>query len=63
VTIAAAHQVTPAQVVLRWHLHHDIVVIPKSADPDRIRANLDLWGFTLTTQDITTIDALATPAG
>ena len=40
--IAAAHGVTPAQVVLRWHLEHGIPVIPKSAHPDRIAANIDL---------------------
>jgi diketogulonate reductase-like aldo/keto reductase len=60
--VAAAHGVTPAQVVLRWHLHHDILIIPKSANPDRIRANLDLWGFELTAEEVSTIDALATPA-
>ena len=42
--IAAAHGVTTAQVVLRWHLEHGITVIPKSAQPDRVRANFDLFG-------------------
>ncbi len=36
VDIAEAHGVTPAQVVLRWHLEHGITVIPKSANPERI---------------------------
>jgi 2,5-diketo-D-gluconate reductase A len=57
--IAAAHGVTPAQVVLRWHLEHDVTVIPKSAQPDRIAANFDLLGFSLTPDEIATIDALA----
>ncbi len=57
--IAAAHDVTPAQVVLRWHLEHDIVVIPKSAQPERITSNLDIFGFTLTADEITRIDALS----
>jgi diketogulonate reductase-like aldo/keto reductase len=57
--IAAAHNVTPAQVVLRWHLEHDIVVIPKSARPERIKSNLDIFGFTLTADEITRIDALS----
>jgi 2,5-diketo-D-gluconate reductase A len=56
--IAAAHGVTPAQVVLRWHLEHEIVVIPKSADPDRIAANLDLFGFALDPAELARIDAL-----
>ena len=40
--IAEQHGVTPAQVVLRWHLEHGIAVIPKSARPERIAANFDV---------------------
>lgn len=57
--IAAAHGVTPAQVVLRWHLEHDVIVIPKSARPDRIAANFDLLGFSLTPEEVATIDDMA----
>jgi 2,5-diketo-D-gluconate reductase A len=57
--IAAAHDVTPAQVVLRWHLEHDITVIPKSAHPDRIAANIDLLGFRLTEEETAAVDGLA----
>jgi 2,5-diketo-D-gluconate reductase A len=57
--IAAEHGVTPAQVVLRWHLEHDVIVIPKSAKPDRIAANLDLFGFSLTRAQTAAIDGLA----
>lgn len=56
--IAAAHDVSPAQVVLRWHLEHGIAVIPKSAQPERIAANLDLLGFSLTGDEVARIDAL-----
>ena len=45
---ASTHGVTPAQVVLRWHLEHGIAVIPKSARPDRIAANFDVLRFSLT---------------
>jgi 2,5-diketo-D-gluconate reductase A len=57
--IAAAHGVTTAQVVLRWHVEHAITVIPKSARPDRIAANFDLFGFSLTAEEIASIDGLA----
>ncbi len=57
--IAVAHGVTTAQVVLRWHLEHDIIVIPKSAQPERIAANFDLFGFGLTGGEIAAIDAIA----
>jgi diketogulonate reductase-like aldo/keto reductase len=56
--IAAAHGVTPAQVVLRWHLEHNIPVIPKSQHRDRMEANFDLLGFTLTEPEVASIDAL-----
>lgn len=57
--IAVAHGVTTAQVVLRWHLEHDIIVIPKSAQPERIAANFDLFGFGLTADEIAAIDGIA----
>ena len=56
--IAARRQVTPAQVVLRWHLEHGITVIPKSAHPDRIKSNFDLFTFSLTPEEVTRIDRL-----
>ena len=56
--VARSHGVTPAQVVLAWHLRHGIVVIPKSADAERQRANLDLDGFTLTDAEMSTLDTL-----
>jgi diketogulonate reductase-like aldo/keto reductase len=57
--IADAHGVTPAQVVLRWHLEHGVTVIPKSENPGRVAANLDLLGFTLTQEEIARIDGLS----
>ena len=56
--IAARHQVTPAQVVLRWHLEHGITVIPKSARADRIKSNFDLFSFSLTPDEIARLDHL-----
>ncbi|MFD3457012.1 aldo/keto reductase [Streptomyces sp. NPDC058691] len=49
---------TPAQVILRWHVQIGNVVIPKSVTPERIRGNLDVFGFELTDADIAAIDAL-----
>jgi 2,5-diketo-D-gluconate reductase A len=56
--IAATHRVTPAQVVLRWHVEHGIVVIPKSVRPERIESNFDLFGFSLSADEVARIDAL-----
>jgi diketogulonate reductase-like aldo/keto reductase len=58
VEIAHAHGVSPAQVVLRWHLQHRIVVIPKSVTPARLKENLDVFGSRLTDQEMASIDAL-----
>jgi 2,5-diketo-D-gluconate reductase A len=61
--IAALHGVTPAQVVLRWHVDHGFVVIPKSAHPDRIAANFDVFGFSLDPAEVARIDALGSRPG
>lgn len=61
--IAARHGVTPAQVVLRWHLQHDLVPIPKSSDPGRLRENLAVFGFALDAAEMAAVDALDTGGG
>lgn len=56
--IADRHGRTPAQVIVRWHVQHGFVVIPKSVRPERIRANADVGGFELTGDEMATLDAL-----
>jgi 2,5-diketo-D-gluconate reductase A len=56
--VAAAHKVSPAQVVLRWHLEHQIPVLVKSSQPDRIQANLEVAGFALDPGEVASIDQL-----
>lgn len=56
--IAARLGRTPAQVVLQWHVQQGRVAIPKSVTPERIRANLDVFGFELPEADMSAIDAL-----
>jgi 2,5-diketo-D-gluconate reductase A len=60
VALADRVQRTTAQVVLRWHLQLGNVVIPKSVTPERIAANIDVFDFTLTDDDMSTISALET---
>jgi 2,5-diketo-D-gluconate reductase A len=50
--IAERHGKTPAQTILRWHLQLGNVVIPKSATPERIRENLQLFDFELSAEDM-----------
>ena len=56
--LADSHGVTPAQIVLRWHVQQGHIVIPKSVSPDRIRSNLDVAGFSLTPEEMASITAL-----
>jgi 2,5-diketo-D-gluconate reductase A len=49
---------TPAQVLLRWCLQHDLVVIPKSAHRERIRQNAQIFDFALSAEDMAELDAL-----
>jgi 2,5-diketo-D-gluconate reductase A len=55
---AEAHGVTPAQVVIRWHLQQGIIVFPKSSTRERIAENFDVFGFELADDEIAAIDAL-----
>jgi 2,5-diketo-D-gluconate reductase A len=58
VRIAAAHDKSPAQVVLRWHVQLGLVAIPKSANPGRIAENIEVFDFELSNEEMTTITGL-----
>jgi Aldo/keto reductases, related to diketogulonate reductase len=56
--LAAKYNKTPAQIVLRWDLQNDILTIPKSVRPERIRENADIFDFELSRDDMARIDGL-----
>jgi 2,5-diketo-D-gluconate reductase A len=58
VQVAEQHGVTPAQVVLRWHVEHRIVVIPKSTNAQRIAENAAIFGFRLEPFEVEALDGL-----
>lgn len=58
--IAAKHSKTVAQVILRWHIQRGVVVIPKSTHIERMKENIDVFDFTLSEDDMTSIAALET---
>ena len=60
---AETHGVTPGQVILRWHLQLGTLPLPKSADPQRQRQNLDLLGFELSDDQMQAINGLSRPDG
>lgn len=58
VSIAKAHGKTPAQALIRWSIQLGNVVIPRSATPEHIASNIDVFGFELTDDDMAALDAL-----
>ncbi|MBY0120984.1 aldo/keto reductase [Bacillus sp. S/N-304-OC-R1] len=57
-SIASAHGKTPAQIVLRWHLQNNTIVIPKSVTPARIEENFNVFDFELTANEMEQINKL-----
>jgi diketogulonate reductase-like aldo/keto reductase len=58
VEIGKKYGKTPAQVILRWDLQNEVVTIPKSVTPQRIKENADIFDFELTAEEMAAIDAL-----
>ena len=58
VKIANNHNVSAAQVILRWNLQKGVVVIPGSSNPEHIKENTDIYGFELTAEEMQKINAL-----
>lgn len=56
--IAENHNVSSAQVILRWNLQKGVVVIPGSSNPDHIKENTDVYGFELTDEEMNQINSL-----
>ena len=56
--IAKAHDVSSAQVILRWNLQKGVVVIPGSSNPDHIKENTELYHFSLTEEEMEQINNL-----
>jgi methylglyoxal/glyoxal reductase len=57
-SIGEKYSKSVAQVILRWHLQNDVIIIPKSSKPARLKENADLFDFSLTTEEMTRISQL-----
>ena len=60
--IGRAHEKSTAQVILRWLVERDVIVIPKSVRPERMAENLDIFDFSLTAEEMAAIASLDTGA-
>eukprot|EP00796_Vickermania_ingenoplastis_P001647 gene1647-1015_t len=60
VDIGKKHGKTAAQVILRWHIQHGVVAIPKSVHEERIKENANIFDFELTANEMAKIDAMNT---
>ncbi|TGB05515.1 aldo/keto reductase [Halobacillus salinus] len=58
--LAEKYGKTPAQVILRWHLEHEVIIIPKSSNGKRQKENADLFDFSLTEEEVNRINMLHT---
>ncbi len=56
--LAKKHNKTPAQILIRWGLQHDIIEIPKSGNQQHLRENANIFDFTLTNEDMSELDEL-----
>ncbi len=56
--ITQSHDKSPAQVIIRWHLQHNLIVIPKSVNDNRIKENFDVFDFALSGDEMRSIDEL-----
>ena len=63
VAIASKLGKSPAQVILRWHIQHGLIAIPKSVHPQRIADNIAVFDFALEAADMAALEALDSPEG
>jgi diketogulonate reductase-like aldo/keto reductase len=57
-SISSKYQKTPAQIFLRWALQHEVAIIPKSANADRLRENANIFDFSIEQEDMDLLDSL-----
>ena len=57
-SIGEKYSKSVAQVILRWHLQNDVIIIPKSSKPARLKENADIFDFVLSTEEMTRISQL-----
>lgn len=56
--LSKKYRKTPAQILIRWNLEHQVVVIPKSSRPERIEENADVFDFNIAEKDMQALDGL-----
>ncbi|MGG1909830.1 aldo/keto reductase [Microbacterium sp. NRRL B-14842] len=54
--IASKYDKSPAQVLLRWHIEEGIVPVPRAGDEKHLAQNIDVFDFTLSSEDMATLE-------
>ncbi len=57
-TLSKKYDKSPVQIMLRWHIEHGLIPIPRSENPQHIRENIEIFDFSLTPQEVAEIDRL-----
>ncbi len=57
-TLSKKYDKSPVQIMLRWHIEHGLIPIPRSENPKHIRENIEIFDFSLTPQEVAEIDRL-----
>ena len=55
--LAKKYNKSEAQIILRWHLQNNVIAIPKTSSPSRIKENLDIFDFNISKEDMKKIDS------
>ena len=63
VALASGVGVSPSRLILRWHYQLGTTPLPKSGNPERQRENLDIFSFSLSSEQMAAISALGRPDG
>lgn len=58
VSLSKKYQKSIQQIIIRWHIENGVIPIPRSSNSDRLKSNLDVFDFSLTSEEVKEIDKI-----